>query len=191
MDLGFVYHCLALITLYTLTHGCYLDADGLFNVKLISLHLIFFTCAILSFTPIYILLNQFSASCMLIQQETKVESEEVQNNVRSEQLESGEQEMIDLNDCANKIINNFNDLTRAWSPMIAITFATECVLLISAGFALSNVKLSDGSKVQTYFLCRDITMILMLLYCISYILGISWYAEITHTCIKEFGSKVR
>ena len=149
-------------------------------------------CALVSLTPTPLMLIIFYQSCMLIQQETKAELE---NNVNQPELESGEQEMVDLKDRARKIIDDFNDLTRAWSPMIAVTFATECVLLISAGFALSHLKLSnnnsDANLHEYYIFFRDCSMIFMLVYCTSYILCVSWFAELTHQGVKEFGSKVR
>ena len=148
-------------------------------------------CALVSLTPTPLMLFLLNQSCMLIQQETKVELE---NNVNQE-LESGEQEMVDIKDRASKIIDDFNDLTRAWSPMIAVTFATECVLLISAGFALSHLKpLNEDSNAnlhEYYLFIRDYFMIFMLWYCVSYILCVSWFAELTHQGVKEFGSKVR
>ena len=149
-------------------------------------------CALVSLTPTPLMLNLFNQSCMLIKQETKAELE---NNVNQTELESGEQEMVDLKVRASKIIDDFNDLTRAWSPMIAVTFATECVLLISAGFALSHLKPLNVKDSYTlhegYLYIRDFYMILMLSYCASYILCVSWFAELTHQGVKEFGSKVR
>ena len=146
-------------------------------------------CALVSLTPTPLMLFLLNQSCMLIQQETKVELE---NNINQE-LESGEQEIVDLKDQASKIIDDFNDLTRAWSPMIAVTFATECVLLISAGFALSHWKPlnKDSNPHETYLFIRDYFMIFMLVYCALYILCVSWFAEQTHEGVKEFGSKVR
>ena len=122
---------------------------------------------------------------------------EIKSEVEEEQeeLENREQTLIDIKNHANTLNDHFNDLTRAWSPLIAVTFATECVVLISAGVAISQISGQNNGKIDYsyyyYYFFRNIFMMPILLYCLFFILGMSWSAELTHTCVKEFGSDVR
>ena len=114
----------------------------------------------------------------------KKESREQDREIRQEETESKQQ----------KIIDSFNDLTRAWSPMILLTFATESVGMISSGFAFSNRLLQisqEETNLSTYEIMRDTTMAYMFIYCTAYFLSVSWMAEETHTFVKEFGTEVR
>ena len=79
------------------------------------------------------------------------------------------------------------------------TFATESVVLISSGFAFSNILLDYSHFTQkekrtpheAYTVFRNLIMLLMFSYCTTYFLLICWVAEVTHTDVKEFGTEVR
>ena len=75
--------------------------------------------------------------------------------------------------------------------MIAVTFATESVLLISGGFAFSNEEIEQPTKYEIYLHRRDSSMTWLIVYCIFYFLCICWLAEATHRLVKDFGSKLR
>ena len=114
----------------------------------------------------------------------------------SEETESTQQDIFDKKEHLKKIIDTFNCNTRAWSPMIAITFATESVVLISSGFAFSNLLLEysqkeDKNPHEVYVDWRNFLMLYMFVCCVAYFLGICWMAEDTHRITKELGSKVR
>ena len=133
----------------------------------------------------------FYQSCQLVKMEIKSEIEEEQT-IRQEGLENREQKIIDIKKHANTVHDFFNGLTKAWSPMIAVTFATECVVLISAGVAISQLNEQyENSDYLSYTHYRNIFMMIMIFYCSFFILDMSYSAELTHTCVKEFGSKVR
>ena len=72
--------------------------------------------------------GQEKTECM--QEETEIRQREIEN--RQEGTESRQQENVDTKSQSIAIIDSFTDLTKAWSPMIAITFATESVVLISS-----------------------------------------------------------
>ena len=113
-----------------------------------------------------------------------------------EEKESRQQDIFDKKEHLKKIIDIFNDITRAWSPMIAITFATESVVWISSGFAFSNILLEysdkeDKNPYEVYVDYRNFLMVYMFVYCVAYFVGISWITEDTHRITKELGSKVR
>ena len=106
---------------------------------------------------------------------------------RHEESESMHQEMNYAKDYPKKIIKSFNGLTKAWSPIIALTFATESVTLISSGFAFSNMRFVFAD----YLFFRSIIFFLLSFYSSAYFLYICWEAEDTHRIVKEYGSKVR
>ena len=138
-----------------------------------------FICAFVSLTPTPLIMHLFEISCRLIQLET-----------------ISKENLIEIKNQAYMVNYHFKDLSKAWSPMIAVTFATECLILISAGFAFQfvftmNPVVYEYGDYVNYLFLRNIMMIFMLIYCITFILCISWYAELTHTCVKEFGSRVR
>lgn len=179
-------------------------------------------CAISSLILAPLCMYQFGASCVCMmeytewnwppninrQEDTEIkdetesrqgEAESRQEEIESLDVETGSrhQETYDPKLHPKRIIDSFKDLTRAWSPMIAITFATEGVVLISAGFAFSNLLIKtpvlteNKNPHEMYLWFRNCFMLAFFLSSILYILGVSWLAEETHKTVKEFGSKVR
>ena len=149
--------------------------------------------ALVSLSPPPLFLFQFLKSCSKVSFNAKAkELEEIQNNYELHNLQSREKEQIDPKDHIKNVISSFNDLTSAWSPMIAVMFASEFVVLISAGFALSNTD-EDTFSIRDldYIHVRDLFMSVMIGYCILLFLSVSWIAEETHKIIQKFGSAVR
>ena len=169
--------------------------------------------AVVSFAPTFYLLIKFGYDCKSMID--ALELKEEKNIILPEEIESREQEResrhedpeciedsgsrqeeVDRQDHPKKIIDSFNALTRAWSPMLAITFATESVVLISSGVAMANLALEYIRKLIVCVFCdyenrRNYLMMCMAIYCGLYFLTISWIAEETHKFVKKFGTKIR
>ena len=157
--------------------------------------LAYILCALVSLTPVPLSLILFNGSCNLMQQEISKQAKRhtKRQGAQLEGVESRDEKIIDptyFSNCS-KIMKSFDDLKSAWSPMIAVTFATESVLLISSGFAISNEEIEQPTKYEIYLQKRDSLMNLMCMYCILYFLSICWLAEATHRFVKNFGSKLR
>ena len=126
--------------------------------------------------------------------ENKQDTESRQENIESRQKESRQQKMIDPKDHPKQIITSFNGLKSAWSPIIALTYTTQIVLLISGGFAFSILSLTNDPYYETYRnyeMIRSFSMTYMIIQGVFFILYTSFKAEQTHTIVKEFGTEVR
>ena len=160
-------------------------------------------CALVSSIPYGCVAFYFQWSCrkmvnrIKLNKTIKLEIREQDREIRQEETESKQQKIVDPKYHPKAIIDSFTDLTRAWSPMILLTFATESVVLISSGFAFSNILVTNLEDVESelpyefYVFVRNFTMVFMFIYCAAYFLSVSWMAEETHTFVKEFGTEVR
>ena len=104
-----------------------------------------------------------------------------------------------LEDDAKFALEKFEDLTRAWSPMLAVTFSCESLMMISAGFAYSkidrhkvlnfDVELSTSYSEYRYYAISF--MAVFLLCSVSFVIYICVLAEMTHVVVQNYGSNVR
>ena len=153
---------------------------------------------LLTFPMTFIWLTSFELSCEKMDNLVKIikfeglsskGNSDVENRVSGGFFQSKNNE--DIQFIVDKL-EEFDQLTKAWSPMLFVSITSESVLLVNAGFTISKYTLYQNETIQSNFLSTVQLVLITSLITASLVLIYDVYigAEYTHNNVKKIASEI-
>ena len=120
-----------------------------------------------------------------------IESEITQNPLDNEEhvkFQTSSNKSYDDLKSLEEIVEEFANLTKAWSPMMLSILTCESIMLINTGFVVSKYMVDQVTKSNGW---ETATMIYLMVYSVIIIISTCIVAEGTYNKVKDYSHKVR